>query len=279
MPVIYSMSQNLIKNLSDNLPEKEINMPVLFIGHGSPMNAIEENSFTAGWKRIAKSIPRPLAVLFISAHWLTRGSFVTAMKRPKTIHDFAGFPAELFSVEYPAPGSPELAATIKEFITGSKVEEDLEWGLDHGSWSVAKKMFPAADIPCVQLSIDYFKPASYHYELTRELSPLRKKGVLIIGSGNMVHNLRLTDFSNPDKGYDWAIEMNDILVSKIKDYDHQQLIRYESLGMQAKLAIPTPDHYFPLMYSLGLQEQNEPVEIFNDKPSYGSITMTSIKIG
>ena len=277
--VAYLMSDNLLKNLSEILPAQENKMPVLFVGHGSPMNAIEENNFTAAWKQVARTIPKPLAILFISAHWLTRGSFVTAMQKPKTIHDFAGFPAELFAVEYPAPGSPELAAYVKKIITGNRVEEDHEWGLDHGSWSVAKKMFPEAEIPCIQLSIDYFKPASYHYELAGELASLRKKGVLIIGSGNMVHNLRLTDFTKPDNGYDWAIEMNDLLISKIKKRDHQAMIGYENLGTQAKLAIPTPDHYYPLMYSLGLQDSEEPVEIFNDKPSYGSITMTSVKIG
>lgn len=254
-------------------------MPALFIGHGSPMNAIEDNAFSQEWKRIARSIPKPVAILFISAHWLTRGTFVTFMKKPRTIHDFAGFPAGLFSVEYPAEGNPELAARIASGISGTQVEKDLDWGLDHGAWSVARNMYPDADIPALQLSIDYYKSASWHYNIAKELSWLRQKGVLIIGSGNMVHNLRLTDFEHPDLGYDWAIEMNDTLKKYISGHDHEPLLHYEKFGEAARLSVPTPDHYYPLMYALALQGEDEKTEIFNDKPSYGSITMTSIKIG
>ncbi|HLF33505.1 MAG TPA: 4,5-DOPA dioxygenase extradiol, partial [Cyclobacteriaceae bacterium] len=176
--------------MMNNLPEQGNRMPVLFIGHGSPMNAIEENVFTKGWKRIAGSIPRPRAILFISAHWLTRGTWVTAMKKPKTIHDFAGFPPELFAVDYPANGDPDLAREISASITRAQVELDEgAWGLDHGSWSVARPMFPDASVPAIQMSIDYHKPALYHYELAKELAGFRNKGVLIIGSGNIVHNL------------------------------------------------------------------------------------------
>jgi 4,5-DOPA dioxygenase extradiol len=273
------MSLTALKSLSENLGEQDTKMPVLFIGHGSPMNAIEENEFTKGWRDVAKQIQQPKAILFVSAHWLTRGTHITAMQNPQTIHDFGGFPAELFAQQYPAPGDPALAKEIAGMIKSTDVGMDKEWGLDHGSWSVAKPMYPKANIPSLQLSIDYHKPASYHYALAKELSQLRKKGVLIIGSGNMVHNLRMPDFNMPDKGYDWAIEMNEIFKQKINDGDHIALQNYEKLNSAARLAIPTPDHYFPMMYSLGLQEKNEPVAIFNDKATFGSITMTSFKIG
>jgi 4,5-DOPA dioxygenase extradiol len=273
------MSLTKLEALSDALNEQDEKMPVLFIGHGSPMNAIEENEFTKGWRDVAKQIQQPKAILFVSAHWLTRGTHVTAMQSPQTIHDFGGFPAELFAQQYPAPGNPELAKEVTSVIKSTKVELDYNWGLDHGSWSVAKPMYPQANIPSLQLSIDYHKPASYHYELAKELAQLRKKGVLIIGSGNMVHNLRMPDFNMRDTGYDWAIEMNEIFKQKIKEGDHVALQQYEKLGDAARLAVPTPDHYYPLMYTLGLQEKNEPVTIFNDKATLGSITMTSLKIG
>lgn len=273
------MSLAKLEALSDALTEQETKMPVLFVGHGSPMNAIEENEFVQGWRSIAKQIPLPKAILFVSAHWLTRGTHVTAMQNPQTIHDFGGFPAELFAQQYPAPGDPQLANEVATMIKSTKVGLDQSWGLDHGSWSIAKPMYPQANIPCLQLSIDYYKPASYHYALAKELAQLRKKGVLILGSGNMVHNLRMPDFNRPETGYDWAVEMNEIFKQKINQGDHAALMDYEKLGSAAKLAIPTPDHYYPLMYTLGLQEKNEPVAIFNDKATFGSITMTSVKIG
>ncbi len=273
------MEANLIKEISALLPDRDFKMPVLFIGHGSPMNAIEDNEFTRGWKDIAKRIPRPDAILFISAHWLTRGTYVTAMAKPRTIHDFYGFPADLFAVRYPAEGFPELAQNISFCVHKAKVEMDEQWGLDHGSWSVSKIMYPEADIPAIQLSIDYYKSASFQYELAGELGYLRKKGVLIIASGNMVHNLRHTDFSSPDIGYDWAMETNDKIKKHILERNHGELIHYENMGPSVKLSIQTPDHYFPLLYSLGLQEEDDALEIFNDKPCYGSITMTSVKIG
>jgi 4,5-DOPA dioxygenase extradiol len=273
------MSLSKLQGLSDKLTEQETKMPVLFIGHGSPMNAIEENEFTKGWRDIAKQIQQPKAILFISAHWLTRGTHVTAMQNPQTIHDFGGFPAELFAQQYPAPGDPHLAMEISALVKSTEVGLDQEWGLDHGSWSVAKPMYPDAKIPSLQLSIDYHKPASYHYALAKELAELRKKGVLIIGSGNMVHNLRMPDFSKPDTGYDWAIEMNEIFKTKIMEGDHTSLMNYEKLSPSARLAVPTPDHYYPLIYSLGLQEKHDSVTIFNDKATFGSITMTSLRIG
>ena len=321
------------------LGEEEEKMPVLFIGHGSPMNAIEDNIFSKRWQQMGKEIPTPKAVVVVSAHWLTKGTMVTAMPNPKTIHDFGGFPQALFDVQYPAPGSPELATEIQKLITNPAVELDHDWGLDHGTWSVVKHMYPNADIPVLQLSIDYYKPAAYHYELATEIQKLitnpaveldhdwgldhgtwsvvkhmypnadipvlqlsidyykpaayhyelakqllslRKKGVLIIGSGNMVHNLRMVAWdklNEPEYGFDWALEMNDIFKNKISNGFHKELIQYEKLHKAATLAIPTPDHYYPLLYILALQTDNDKVEFFNDKAVGGSLTMTSVKIG
>ena len=264
------------------LGEEEEKMPVLFIGHGSPMNAIEDNIFSKRWQQMGKEIPIPKAVVVVSAHWLTKGTMVTAMSNPKTIHDFGGFPQALFDVQYPAPGSPELATEIQKLITNPAVELDHDWGLDHGTWSVVKHMYPDADIPVLQLSIDYYKPAAYHYELAKQLLALRKKGVLIIGSGNMVHNLRMVAWdklNEPEYGFDWALEMNDIFKNKISNGFHKELIQYEKLHKAATLAIPTPDHYYPLLYILALQTDNDKVEFFNDKAVGGSLTMTSVKIG
>lgn len=264
------------------LGEEEEKMPVLFIGHGSPMNAIEDNIFSKRWQQMGKEIPIPKAVVVVSAHWLTKGTMVTAMSNPKTIHDFGGFPQALFDVQYPAPGSPELATEIQKLITNPAVELDHDWGLDHGTWSVVKHMYPDADIPVLQLSIDYYKPAAYHYELAKQLLALRKKGVLIIGSGNMVHNLRMVAWdklNEPEYGFDWALEMNDVFKNKISNGFHKELIQYEKLHKAATLAIPTPDHYYPLLYILALQTDNDKVEFFNDKAVGGSLTMTSVKIG
>ena len=276
------ITTNQFYSWGKDLNEAESLMPVLFIGHGSPMNAIEDNEFSQRWYKMGQEIPQPKAVVVISAHWLTKGTFVTAMNQPKTIHDFGGFPQALFDVQYPAPGNPELAFEIQNMITNPAVELDHDWGLDHGTWSVVKHMYPNADIPVLQLSIDYYKPAKYHYELAKQLLNLRKKGVLIIGSGNMVHNLRMIawDKMNVDNfGYDWALEMNDIFKNKILNKDHKALFEYEKLNSAAKLAIPTPDHYYPLIYSLALQTDNDKVEFFNDKLVAGSLTMTSVKIG
>lgn len=267
--------------LLNTLAETALKMPVLFVGHGSPMNAIEENEFTLYWKKLAAEIEKPKAVLCISAHWLTRGTFVTAMNHPKTIHDFGGFPQALFDVNYPAPGNPELAEETAKLITSTSVGLDHEWGLDHGTWSIVKNMYPNAEIPVLQLSIDYSQPAKYHYDLAKQLSALRKKGVLIIGSGNMVHNLGMVawDKLNESFGFDWAIEMNSIFKKKIEENDHTALIQYEKLSSAAKLAVPTPDHYYPLLYTLGLKEEKDSISFFNDKPVAGSLTMTSVKFG
>ena len=257
-------------------------MPVLFMGHGSPMNAIEDNEFTREWARLAKTLPRPKAILCVSAHWLTRGTFVTAMEKPPTIHDFGGFPQELFAVQYPAPGSPAMAEETMRTIRGTRVAADHEWGLDHGAWSVIKKMYPDADVPVLQFSIDYHQAPQWHYNLGKELAPLREKGVLILASGNMVHNLRKVAFdkiNGPEYGFDWAMEMKAKFAKHIKAREHAPLIDYTSMGEAAKLAIPTPDHYYPLLYALGLQEKGEEAALFNDKAVAGSLTMTSVRIG
>ncbi len=273
---------NDLSDFSQKLKSREVKMPVLFVGHGSPMNGIESNEFSDFWIELGKEIPRPEAVVCISAHWLTRGTYVTAMPNPRTIHDFGGFPGELYKVEYPAPGNPELAKEISSIVKRTSVEMNHEWGLDHGCWIVVRRMYPEADVPVIQFSIDFYKPAEYHYQLAKELGSLRKKGVLIMGSGNMVHNLRMIDWQNmnrPNYGFDWAQEMNETFKTKIEHGDHKALIDYHNLGAEARLAIPTPDHYFPLIYALGLQEKNDSVEFFNDKYVAGSLSMTSVKIG
>lgn len=267
---------------SNNLKEEEVQLPVLFIGHGSPMNGIEDNEFSRNWSKMGNEIPKPKAVLVISAHWLTNGTFITAMEHPKTIHDFGGFPEALYNVQYPANGSPGLAKVTADLITSTTVGLDHDWGLDHGTWSVVRHMYPNADIPVLQLSIDYNKPAQYHFDLAKLIVSLRKKGVLIIGSGNMVHNLRMVAWDKLDEtnyGFDWAIEMNTVFKDKISNGDFKSLIEYEKLGSAAKLAIPTPDHYYPLLYSIALQQSNDEIHFFNDKTVGGSLTMTSVRIG
>lgn len=256
-------------------------MPVLFLGHGSPMNAIEENEFSSGFRKAGQELPPPIAVLCISAHWETRGTYVTAMEHPRTIHDFGGFPRELFEVQYPAPGSPELAKEVKGLVTTTDVGLDEKWGLDHGAWSVIKHLYPKADVPVIQMSLDYSQPAQYHYELARELASLRRKGVLIVGSGNMVHNLGMVAWdrlNDSGYGYDWAIEARNKMKSCILSGDHQPLVNFQAQGKAFNLAIPTPEHFLPLLYTLALQEKDEAPSFFNDKAVAGSLTMTSVKI-
>lgn len=257
-------------------------MPVLFLGHGSPMNAIEENEFVAGFRRIGSQLPRPNAILCVSAHWETRGTWVTAMEKPRTIHDFGGFPKALYEVQYPAPGSPTLAQETAQLIQKTSVGLDYQWGLDHGAWSVIKHLFPKADVPVIQMSLDYTQPPRWHYELAQELAALRRKGVLIVGSGNMVHNLRLVAWDRlNDTGfaYDWATEASEKMKQYIRSGDAQPLINYAAQGKAFQLAIPTPEHYLPLLYALALRHKDEPVELFNDRPVAGALTMTSVKIG
>lgn len=256
--------------------------PVLFIGHGSPMNAIEDNEFTEGWKEVAGSFPNPEAIVCVSAHWETKGTQVTAMKNPETIHDFGGFPRELYEVQYPAPGSPELAGEVKNMIAMTDTALDDSWGLDHGCWSVLRRMYPSANIPVIQLSLNYQQPVKFHYDIASELAPLRQKGVLIIGSGNMVHNLRMVsrDYLNkPGFAFEWAAEASTKMKNFILSDDHDSLINYRSQGREFELAIPTPEHYLPLIFVLGLKEEGDTVALFNDKAVGGSLTMTSVKIG
>jgi 4,5-DOPA dioxygenase extradiol len=264
-------------NEMDGIKPSEEKMPVLFIGHGSPMNAIEHNEYHNSWIDLGKSLPRPKAILTISAHWLTRDTRVTAMERPKTIHDFGGFPKELFEQQYPAPGAPDFAEFTKKIINKTSVQSDYEWGLDHGTWSFLAPMYPNADIPVYQLSLDYYKPLQYHYELAKELAELRSKGVMIIGSGNIVHNLRMLNFSG--QSYDWAIDFDQKMKEFIHDQNHQGIIQYEKLGSIAKLAVPTIDHYLPLIYSIALQEKNETALFFNEETDMGSVSMRSFRIG
>lgn len=275
-----AMKLNELNKMTEPLG-KTSKMPVLFLGHGSPMNAIEENEFVSGFRSMARSIPKPNAILCVSAHWETKGTFVTAMQNPPTIHDFGGFPKELFAVQYPAPGSPDLAKQTKSLINKTEVGLDEKWGLDHGAWSVIKHLYPNADIPVIQMSIDYSQTPQYHYELAQQIKSLREKGVLVIGSGNMVHNLGKVEWRrlNETFGYDWAMEANDKMKKFILDGNHKELINFRSQGKAFDLAIPTPEHYLPLLYTLALQDKNEAVKLFNDKAVAGALTMTSLKIG
>jgi len=253
-------------------------MPVLFVGHGNPMNAITDNEFSRGWRAAGRALPKPRAVLCISAHWETRGTYVTAMGAPQTIHDFGGFPKELYEVEYPAPGDPALAEETKAQVKETGVALDFEWGLDHGCWSVMKHIFPDADVPIIQLSLDRTKPPRWHFDLSRELSALRRRGVLIAGSGNMVHNLGMIDW-DAKGGLDWAMEANDQLKNLITGNESDMLVNYRSLSREVQMGVPTPEHYLPLLYALSLRGEREAVSFFNDKTELGAISMTSFRIG
>ena len=258
-------------------PKSLPRMPVLFVGHGNPMNAIARNEFHLGWETVGRRLPRPRAILCISAHWETRGVALMASEQPETIHDFHGFPKELYDVQYPAPGDVPLARRVAELLSAAQPRLDLEWGLDHGAWSVLSAMYPKADIPIVQLSLDTGRPASFHYDLARRLSPLRDDGVLILGSGNLVHNLRLFDYGNPEPT-DWALRCDQAIRSRIETKNHTDLIAFETLDRNARLAVPTPEHYLPLLYALALQGANESVCFFN-QTVLSSISMTSVQIG
>jgi 4,5-DOPA dioxygenase extradiol len=271
---------NQLNTTLQNFPKTE-KMPSLFIGHGSPMNAIEENQFVEGFRKIALEIEKPKAILCISAHWYTKGTKVTAVEMPKTIHDFSGFPEALYQVSYPAKGSPELASATRSMLEPVPVALDDTWGLDHGAWSILKHLYPDATIPVVEMSIDYTKPAPYHFELAQKLKSLRHRGVLIIGSGNMIHNLGLVDWKNFEKdnyGYDWALEARETLNDYILNTNYAPLVDFKKLSQAVNLAIPTPDHYLPLLYTLGLREKEDNTTLFNDKLLAGSISMTSVKL-
>lgn len=278
---VRAMQLNELKVITDHFKPSE-RMPVLFLGHGSPMNAIEENEFVAQFRRLGQELPRPQAILCVSAHWETKGTRVTAMAQPRTIHDFGGFPPELFAVQYPAPGSPELATGTQQLITSTAVELDLQWGLDHGAWSVVKHLYPNADVPIIQMSLDRDLSPEQHVRLAEELSTLRDKGVLIIGSGNMVHNLGMVAWdklNEPSFGYDWALEAREKMTRHILNGDFAPLIDFRAQGRAFDLAIPTPEHYLPLLYALALKKKDEHVSLFNDSALGGSLTMTSVRIG
>lgn len=272
--------RNFRLNILSSFPNTD-KMPLLFLGHGNPMNAIEDNEFVAGFRNVIAAVPKPKAILCISAHWETRGTLVTAMEKPRTIHDFGGFPKALYEVQYPAPGSPELAAATRELVTKTDVVPDYEWGFDHGAWSVIKHLYPDADIPVIQMSLDCMKASNEHYELAKELAALRQKGVLVVGSGNLVHNLRMVDWNRMyevDYAYDWASEAKEKINNFIINDDHQSLINYRLNGRSFELAIPTPEHFLPLLYVLALKEKNEQANLFNDKAIAGSLSMTSVLI-
>lgn len=255
-------------------------MPAIFLGHGSPMNALQSNDYTRAWAAFGNDIPRPKAVLCISAHWYISGNAVTAMPAPKTIHDFGGFPQELYEVEYPAPGDPALAERIRAMLSPTFVDPDYQWGLDHGTWSVLRHVFPKADVPVVQLGINRTKPASFHYDLGKKLAPLREEGVLIMGSGNIVHNLRAYAWDLPlIPPFDWAVRF----VNRVKDLlltaDDGPLTNYETLGNDATLSVPTPDHYLPLLYVIACRKDGEKISFPVQGMDGGSISMLAVKIG
>jgi len=256
-------------------------MPALFVGHGNPMHAIQENDYTRTWKALGRRLPRPAAIVVISAHWYVSGTMVTAMEQPRTIHDFGGFPRELFAVEYPAPGSPSLASRV-QFLLAESVDVllDHQWGLDHGAWSVLKHLFPNPDIPVVQLSIDESRPALFHYELGKRLAPLRDEGVLILGSGNLIHNLHAYGWGrHVPEPFDWATRFEEKARRLMLEGDHDPLIEYESLGQDATLAAPTPEHYLPLLYVLGTQQAADTVSFPVEGVDGGSVSMLSVEIG
>lgn len=248
-------------------------MPVLFVGHGSPMNAIEDNDYTKAWRSIAKRIPKPKAIISISAHWYTKGTKIMNEENPKTIYDMYGFPRELYEIIYNSPGSPTLAKVSKELIS-KETEYDNSWGIDHGTWSVLVHMFPDRDIPLFQISIDMTAPPEAHYQIGKELRTLREEGVLIFGSGNIVHNLRMVNWSMGNKGFEWAYKFDDFIYENIVNKNDENILRYNELGEIAKLAVPTPDHFYPLLYILGASSEEDKVSVFNKSGELGSLTMT-----
>lgn len=251
----------------------------VFLGHGSPMNALQQNEFTDAWRKFGASIPKPRAVLCVSAHWYTQGTHVTATQAPETIHDFGGFPQALFDFQYPAPGDPVLAQRVADLLKPLNVGLDQQWGLDHGSWSVLAHVFPDADIPVIQLSIDRTQPAQFHYDLGKQLAPLRDEGVLILGSGNVVHNLGIMNWREQIVANDWALRFNDLVKGSLASGDHAPLIGYDRLGQDAELSINSAEHYLPLLYIIGQQMATDKLTLFTDSIFGGSISMLSVAIG
>jgi 4,5-DOPA dioxygenase extradiol len=269
---------NILKGFGD-LPSEDITQPVLFIGHGSPMNAIETNSFTQMLSGLGRTLHKPKVILVVSAHWLTKGTLVAATPQPETIYDFGGFPEDLYKVKYPSPGSPEYARITKDLVKNTIVELDEHWGLDHGTWTILKHIYPDADIPVFQLSIDYRKDPQYHYELSQYLKDLRKKGVLIIGSGNITHNLGRVEWDENAKPVDWAIEFDERIKKNVLEQNHYEIINYEKWGKISQIAHPSNDHYLPLLYTIGLQEKKENSEFIFEGIQHGTISMRCLKIG
>ena len=251
-------------------------MPVVFVGHGSPMNAIEDNKYSRKWTELGKSLPRPTAILCVSAHWYTSGTFVGGQAKPRTIHDFYGFPKELYRIEYPAPGSPDLAKRVLSLISGIGGEANNDWGLDHGCWSVIRKMYPEADVPIVQLSVNGSKPPSWHFDLAKRLAPLRDEGIMVLGSGNIVHNLGMVRWDGRD--YEWAPVFDKFVQERIEARDYKSLMFYDS-APGGSLAVPTNDHYLPILYPLGLRGKDEPVRFFSQDIVLGSVSMTGFISG
>jgi 4,5-DOPA dioxygenase extradiol len=255
-------------------------MSAIFFGHGNPMNALQDNAWTRGWAQLGATLPRPRAILCISAHWYLPGTAVTAQSAPRTIHDFGGFPQELYEVSYAAPGAPDLAKRVAQLLAPVPVAQDTSWGLDHGTWSVLTHAYPAADIPVVQLSIDEAKPAPWHFETAKKLAPLRDEGILIVGSGNLVHNLHAYSWgSHPVQPYDWALRFEAMAREAMRSGDFAPLVNYESLGRDAMLSAPTPDHYLPLLYVLAQRRGDEPVSFPVEGFDGGSISMLAVLIG
>lgn len=253
---------------------KKKKMPILFVGHGSPMNAIEDNKYTEGWENIVKEIPKPKAILAISAHWYTHGTRITDSEQPKMVYDMYGFPEELYEIVYGAKGSPELAHKVKESI-GDFTQIDNTWGIDHGAWSVLHRMYPKADIPVLQLSVNADLSAEEHFEIGKKLNTLREEGVLIFGSGNVVHNLPMVEWDMEEKGFGWAEEFDNYIKQNILKKDYKKVINYELAGESANLSFQTPDHYYPLLYILGASDENDKITVFNDSCTMGSLSMTS----
>ncbi len=255
-------------------------MPAIFFGHGNPLNALQENGWTTAWSTIGKTIPRPRAIVCVSAHWYLPGTLVTAATEPRTIHDFGGFPAELYAVQYRAPGAPDLARRIQKLLAPLPVELDHSWGLDHGTWSVLRHVYPEADVPIIQLSIDETQPATFHFKLGQRLAPLREDAILIVGSGNLVHNLHAYAWGrHTPEPYDWAVRFEGLARELMTAGDFNPLVNYESLGRDALLAIPTPDHYLPLLYVLGTKQSDDPITFPVHGIDGGSVSMLSVQVG
>jgi 4,5-DOPA dioxygenase extradiol len=257
----------------------QMRMPAVFLGHGSPMNTLANNEYTEAWSKLGAAMPRPSAILAVSAHWYLPGTAVTAMQTPRTIHDFGGFPQALFDFRYPATGSPALAQRVREILAPLAVRADEEWGLDHGTWSVLAHVYPRADIPVVQLSMDATQPPAFHYEMGKRLAPLRDEGVLIVGSGNVVHNLGVLNWKDNAPAYDWAVRFNDVVRDHLLRCDHLPLVDYQKLGNDARLSVPTAEHYLPLLYIMGLQGESEPIKVAVDGIQNASISMLSVVVG